>query len=584
MPIRGGLNAGPATLANVLSNGKRYLVPPFQRDYAWDETEWSELWADIQELGNPASDLGDHYMGALVLQPTDNRSEMNIIDGQQRLVTLSLLSLAVIVRIEQLAKAGQEAEDNRERARLLRERFVSTKDPASLQHRSRLSLNATDNGFYQTYLVQGLEPLRPRALKGSEARLYRAYKFFDREIQRHIGANASGAELARFLEEVIANRLRFIEIVVEDDDTAFLVFETLNARGVALGTADLLKNYVFAVASKGGASDLAQARLLWEQVLRLVPMPQVASLLFHKLAATVPDLREKRVFAEVKRLVPRTRTVFDFLRDLHVAAEVYSALDDPNDEFWADFPDARKSVRVLSILGAQQYRPVILAAFQRFADRPEKVARLLRNLVMIAVRAAVSRVNTGDLQRANQSTALRIEKGELKSPLAISRALADIMPPDDEFRAAFEVLTIDPKGVRKKWLRYLMAELEGACGGHPIDFEGTDVTIEHILPENAGAGWEAFSAEDRVRDVTRLGNLTPLEHSLNKALGASDFERKRIVYQQSRYELTRGITVTDWTPAAVRARQVALADLAVRVWRVEADDSRGAGNEAQTEE
>lgn len=126
-----------------------------------------------------------------------------------------------------------------------------------------------------------------------------------------------------------------------------------------------------------------------------------------------------------------------------------------------------------------------------------------------------------------------------------------------------------------------MAELEGASGGHPIDFEVADVTMEHILPENAGAGWDAFSAEDRIRDVARLGNLTPLEHGLNKALGASDFERKRIIYPQSRYELTRAITATEWTPAAVRARQEALADLAVRVWRVETDESRGAAGEEQ---
>jgi hypothetical protein len=575
MPIREELTANPATLADILSNGKRYTVPTFQRDYAWDETEWSELWADIRELGTSSGEAGNHYLGALVLQPTRERGLMNIIDGQQRLVTLSLLSLAIILQVEQLAKTGAaDAKDNLERARLLRERFVSTKDSASLQHRSRLELNATDNAFYQTYLVQGVSPTRPAALKGSEKRLYRAFVFFDNAVRKHLGENADGPELARFLEEVIAPRLRFISITVQDDETAFAVFETLNARGVALGTADLLKNFVFAMAAKGGSSDLDQARLLWEQILRLVPMPQVASLLFHKLAATVPELREKRVFSEVKRLVPHEQSVFDFLRELRAAADVYSALDDPNDEFWVEFPEARKSVFVLDILGAHQYRPVILAAYQQLADRPEKLSRLLRNLVMISVRATVVRVNTGDVQRANQSTAIRIANGELKSPHSIARALADITPSDDEFRAQFAVLSIDPRGSRKRWLRYLMGELEAAAGGQTINFELGDVTMEHILPENPGPEWETFSPEDRLRDTTRLGNLTPLEHSLNAGLGAAGYDRKRAVYRKSKYALTRRIVAKEWTPATLRSRQEALANLAVGVWRVESREPK----------
>lgn len=569
MPIREELSATPATLADVLSNGKRYAVPMFQRDYAWDETEWSELWADIKDLGSASSEGANHYLGALVLQPTKERGLMNIIDGQQRLVTLSLLALAVIIRLEKLAKEGREPVDNSERARLLRERFVSTKDTASLEHRSRLELNATDNGFYQTYLVQGVSPARPKALKGSEARLYRAFEFFDKAVGEHLGATASGTDLARFLEEVVAFRLRFISITVQDDETAFAVFETLNARGVALGTVDLLKNFVFAVAAKGGAGDLAQGRLLWERILLRVPMDKIASLLFHKLSATVPELREKRVFSEVKRLVPLEQSIFEFLRELCAAADMYAALDDPSDEFWADFPDARKSVHVLATAGAHQYRPVILAAYQRFSDRPDKISKLLRNIVMVLVRAKITRVNTGDVQRANQSAALRIARGELKSPYAITRALADITPSDDEFRNAFAVLSIDPKSRDKRWLRYLIGELEAGAGGHVIEFERADVTIEHILPENPGPGWDAFSTEDRLRDTTRLGNLTPLEHRFNVGVGSGDFEKKTEVYRRSSYKLTREIAASEWTPASLRARQEYLADLAVKVWRVE---------------
>jgi hypothetical protein len=360
---------------------------------------------------------------------------------------------------------------------------------------------------------------------------------------------------------------------VQDDETAFSVFETLNARGVALGTADLLKNFVFAAAARGGLGDLEHAQLLWERILRIVPMPSVASLLFHKLAATVPELREKRVFTEVKKLVPERQSVFDFLRELEHAAVVYAALDDPNDELWAEFPGARRSVDVLATLGAHQYRPSILAAYERLAERPEKFTRLLRSLVVIAVRAHVARVNTGDIQRANQSVALRIKRGELRSPNAIARALGDITPWDDAFEKAFAVLHVDPKGPRKRWLRYLVSELEVAAGGAPIDFEKSAVTMEHILPENPGGEWESFSAEDRVRDTQRLGNITPLEHRVNQQLGAADYATKRAAYWTSQFALTRQIEAEEWTPATLRRRQEALARIALRVWQLTLTES-----------
>lgn len=572
MPIRETLTAKPVTLGEVLSNGKRYIVPAFQRDYAWGADEWTELWADIVEVHRSSGD-SNHYLGALVLQPSNERSESRIIDGQQRLVTLSVLALAVIARLQRLADDGVDAENNRERVRLLREKFVSTKDSASLRHKSRLRLNEHDNPFYQTYLLQGATPSRPSALKGSEERLWRSFEFFAMAIARLYGPNTTGADLASFLEDTVSTRLRFIEIVVEDDETAFTVFETLNARGIALGTADLLKNFVFSVAAKGGDSDLSQARIWWDQIVRLVPLDQMATFLFHKLASRVPDMREKRVFTEVKLAVPRRTTVFDFLRETKEAAEIYAALDDPHGDFWAEFPDSRKHIAVLDILRVAQVRPVILAALPRMADRPDRLARLLRNLVVLSLRASLARVNTGDLQRAYHAVAYRIEQGELKSPLAIARALSSVTPTDDDFRATFAQVVLDPRGPRKRLVRYLLSELEVATGGSRIDFDASEATVEHILPENPANGWDQFSTEDRQRDVRRLGNLTPLEYQLNKELGNCEFERKRDAYARSSYALTRGIVNEEWTPAAIRARQARMADAAVRIWRIDEVDN-----------
>ena len=107
MAMRAGLAASPVTPGDVLGNGKRYTVPMFQRDYAWDETEWSDLWGDILTIAQDGENA-HHFLGALVLPPTTDDGPLNIMDGQQRLVTLSVLALAVITRIEQLPAVGQE--------------------------------------------------------------------------------------------------------------------------------------------------------------------------------------------------------------------------------------------------------------------------------------------------------------------------------------------------------------------------------------------------------------------------------------------------------------------------------------------
>lgn len=571
MPIRETLNAKPITLAEVLSNGRRYAIPPFQRDYAWEEREWSDLWDDIEELDRRRGEAVEHYLGALVLQAAPGGGDRRIIDGQQRLVTLSLLALAVIARIERLAEEGQESDDNRERVRLLRERFVSTRHPASLQYHPRLSLNDHDNPFYRSYLVQGQRPARPRSLRGSEKRLYDAFRYFEERVAERF-PDASGATLAAFLDGTVAARLRFIEIVVEDDETAFTVFETLNARGVALGTADLLKNFLFQVAAAGGASDLDAARDLWAQIVGLVPMDRLATMFFHRLAGQVVGLKEKRVFSAVKAMVPARQDAFGFLREMKETAEVYAALDDPLSTFWLDYPGARVEVQRLSILRMVQPRPLILAALPRFEERPEKLANLLRRIVAVSVRAWVSRVNTGDVQRAYQDAALRTERRELKSPRAMAAALRSIHVGDERFRADFAQLQLNPKGPRKKLVRYLLSELEVAFGGLPIDFESSDATIEHVLPENRGDGFPAFSAMAHRDDVIRLGNLTPLEYALNRRIGAAAFLRKREAYAESKFALTKAIVATEWTPEAVRARQQQMAEAAVRIWSLDGAD------------
>ena len=107
------LKTQDVTFLDLIGNGKKYRVPSFQRDYAWEEEQWEDLWNDIQELLNAPRSF--HYMGALVVEAVSDR-EFQIIDGQQRVATLSVLALAVIDRLQQLPGDDTTKAANAERA------------------------------------------------------------------------------------------------------------------------------------------------------------------------------------------------------------------------------------------------------------------------------------------------------------------------------------------------------------------------------------------------------------------------------------------------------------------------------------
>ena len=155
------LKTADVTFLDLLGNGKKYRVPAFQRDYAWEDEQWEDLWSDIVELREDPGSA--HYMGAIVLKALTDR-EFQIIDGQQRVATLTVLALAVIAQLRSLPGSELEQRANAERAEQLRHRFIGEKDPASLQESSKLFLNDTDDGFFQDYLVQLRTPINPRAL------------------------------------------------------------------------------------------------------------------------------------------------------------------------------------------------------------------------------------------------------------------------------------------------------------------------------------------------------------------------------------------------------------------------------------
>ena len=560
------LNTGTTSYLELIGNGKTYRVPLYQRDYAWTQQEWEDLWNDVVEMrGDPE---GRHYMGALVVQAQGDR-EFFVIDGQQRLATISVLALAIIDKLRYMAEAGTDEERNRERATELRNRFIGEKDPASLVESSRLRLNETDDPFYQDYLVQLREPRNPRGLPRSNALLWKCFQYFAKQLDElQIDADNAGEEIAKVLSETVARHLLFILITVGDELDAYTLFETLNARGLELTTTDLLKNYFFSKVRV--ATDMDALKRRWQALIATVAQERFPDFLRYHLLCEQPKIRRQRLFKMVRGRVRTPEDTFGFVTALEARAELFAALADVNHGYWIDRPAARPFVQELNLFRARQMTPVFFAAWGRFPD--DDFVRLLKLAAVIAFRySVVSGLNPNLLERVCHFAAKAVLDGQANRPGAVFTQLRQIYVDDDRFESDFTRWTVSTRGQRGKLAKYVLARLETDAGERVVDPEA--VTAEHVLPENPAGEWaEVFPPDRWEAAVDRLGNLTLLERTLNREIGNAAYPIKRAAYESSAYALTRAIADVapeEWTPALLEERQRRLAARAVRLWRAD---------------
>lgn len=561
------LDTRTSTFLELIGNGRRYEVPPYQRDYAWEAEQWEDLWNDILELRGDASEK--HYMGALVVEAKTDR-DLVIIDGQQRIATLSIVALVIIGRLSKLAATGVDDQANRDRAAALRSRFIGERDPASLIEASKLRLNQTDDPFYQDYLVQLRTPLNARGLPRSCQRLWECFAWFTDRVESIPELRDDGQALAFLLNETIARQLLFILISVDDDLNAYTVFETLNARGIELSATDLLKNFLFSKVRVG--NDLASLQRRWKRMVDDVRQERFPDFLRYHLLCELPSIRSQRLFKVVRSRIKTPVEVFALLDVLEPRAQLFAALSDPQHDLWLDVPKARPFLQELAIFRAKQMTPLLFAAWEALSK--DHFVGVLRLVSTITFRhTVVGRRNPNELEAAYHQAAKSVLFGAATTAEQVFQQLRGVYVGDAEFEADFTRLELRTGGQGKRLAKYTLCRLETQMSGKDCDFETDPATLEHVLPENPGAVWDDNFPSNRQSDFTyRVGNLSLLEATFNRAVSNLPFAQKVAVYAKSRYELTRAFATAgpdEWTPAAVEHRQAQLAKLALQIWRVD---------------
>jgi len=561
-------NTENRTYRQLLGNGLTYRIPRFQRDYSWSEEEWEDLWADIQST-LPADGEPAHYMGYLVLQTADNRV-YEVIDGQQRLTTISLIVLAAMRLLGNLAGEGKTPDENRRRLAQLRATYIGYLDPVTLTTRNKLSLNRNNDSYYRDYLVALADHLPQRGFPASTHSMRKGFEWFERRLREQIkGVTDAGMALAQFVE-TISDKLFFTVITVADQLNAYKVFETLNARGVRLSATDLLKNYLFSVLAGGdeAAHEMDDLERRWEAMVGRLGSESFPDFLRMHWNSRQTFARQTELFKVVRGRIQAREAVFALLREMDEDIDTYLALTQPEGAQW--IPAWKQSAQELRMFSVRQPYPMLMAAKRSLSD-PD-FCDLLRATVIISFRYnIIGGQHTGEQERVYHAAAMQLHSKEATNLTQVLATLRQIYPGDNAFKADFSEKVIKTTQTRNaKIVRYILCKLEKQDGGIDFDADSPSYTIEHVLPQSPEDGWDAFNDRDLENFVYRLGNMVMLEARMNKDIGNQPYADKRPALQQSSMHLTQKLAEenNEWIPGRLDARQKQLANLATTVWRI----------------
>lgn len=560
MAVNNLLDTSTVSLSDIIGNGKVYKVPPYQRDYSWKQDHWEDLWMDIFNILDTDS---IHYMGSIVLQ-NKGEKKFSVIDGQQRLSTLTLIVLSTIKLIQDLINKGIDKDNNEERISLLTKKFLGDKDPASLTYSAKLELNENNNSFFQTHLMVFRNPLNEKTLKDSDKLLWQAYNFFLGKLNVHFHGNENGEILANFLNRQVAEKLKFIQIIVEDELSAYTVFETLNSRGVSLTVTDLLKNFLFSLSS---AVDLEHVKEKWRSIVDTVGLNNFPTFLRHYWISKNKLIRQEYLFRAMKEVVKTSPNVIELLDELEKNAQLYNALSNSSDSFWIGERDIKKRIKEIELFKEKQALPLLLASYNNLTT--EEFCKVLRITTVITFRyTIIGGLHTNLKEEVYNKAAIRISNKEIKTASAIAQEVKALYTSDKDFKNDFSTTRISTKRY-KKLVRYILFEIENHLSHTDIDYEDSPATIEHILPENANDAWLInFPISIQESFVYRFGNYTLLEDDKNRSCGNKNFEEKKTIYHTSQYEMSRQIVASDWTPNTLDNRQLKLSHYATSCWRL----------------
>ena len=545
-----------------------FEIPRFQRPYSWERDNWEEFWDDVFLAKHQ-----DYFIGSIVTFAKGQYKA--IVDGQQRLTTITLLLAAIRNSYRQLG-----FEDRASGAQNFIERNNKNNEATFVLK------TETSYPYFQAAIQRAQPETFKKNLGEEESLLQSAFKFFCEKVEEEIkqvtdlgGSPANTrvkckSKLDSLRDSLLSLKLIYVELDNEDD--AYQVFETLNTRGKDLASTDLLKNHLARLLrEKNELSD--DVRVRWSHISDNIKTISADGIdldgfLYHYWLATNSFAHKKDIFKVVKSTVKNKASAKTLLNDLLTFSEIYRDIHEPSIRKWRnDELEIKAALEAINRFRVKHPLPLMMTAFNKYNSRSLPKAEFIKILQAIEL---FTFVNTSLMNARSSGGVAQMYAAHAKSLSSATEPgrrakvttefvarLALKLPLKEQFIEKFKGLRYSEKfATQKREAQYVVTKLF-AWMFPAVAINGNEMSIEHIEPQ---------SSKD-IPDimVASIGNLWFLKTAFNNDLGNSAAVKKLVRYKEA--QLTCDTTLRDataWTVVEIDKRTM---DLAEEFWKMVAD-------------
>lgn len=564
------LQAGETTLNKLLNTSRQFIVPIFQRNYSWQKSQYEQLWFDISRASK-FKEKQNHFIGSIVYidmgTPAGRPQQLLLIDGQQRLTTISILLCAIKDYVQKF-----NLETKLINLAKIKNQFLYNSDEID-EDRYKLLLNVQDKETYIKLIDNTIFTVNKPATN-----IIKCYEFFYERIEDFIKEYGQ-------IDEIYAGifKLSLVSISLDkDSDNPQMIFESMNSTGKDLSQTDLLRNYLLMDLTPEKQTRLYKT--YWKPMEELFGEDIYKNDL-NKFDYFIRDFltlksdtgyicKINNVYENFKRYyLDNNCEKFAVLKDLFTYAKYYACIDllQENDDelklYWQEFKK----------LDSHVVYPFLLNLYDDYSRQiliKEDFKKILQVVISYLWRRAICEIPTNSLSKTFATLYQTVDKEDYVNSIIkafVFKSSYKRFPSDYEVREKLQTKDIYHFRLRK----YLLEALENYYHKEPIDLNTANYTIEHIMPQNIehNLSWQQMLGEDwqEVHSLYlhSLGNLTITGY--NAEMSNKSFGEKvngESGFKHSHLKLNESIAQCDvWNKKAIQRRTNILTDIILKIWK-----------------